>query len=397
MSTLPTGSSNAAPSWVAGATNAGTTTLGQISMVNLAAQQILNQGSFPTLTVPGLTDLNAHLTIAQGHANTWRSTTRVQLSGEVDSLIRAGGTFQSCYDNIKPLLPQLGNDKTFDPAIKSQIVNVLAPLQVVLQQRGKAAKDRYGDIRTFHGQVMADAQTFASDYDKAFKAIGSKSARRNQLTARLDALQTQMNNDDMTWGFGAAGTVVGGLVLACGLLLEIPTAGVSTGIVVAGAAIIAAGVAVTAWGVTDRVMDLKEKANILGEIADDDAEVALIKAAQGHLEELSGKIDTLNKSVQQVLDSWQDLDNGLGLVLSGVKNPEDRLATLKAQRPGARPCDVAVAIAEELEAADDAWENALPILNGLLEKNANVRNLSVVDTKQLPSPDVIAKAYASAA
>ena len=386
-----------APSWVTGATTAGTTTAGQITMVNLAAAQILNQGRFPKLDVPILSDLNAHLTLAQGHATTWKNTTSVQLLKEIQSLIYVGGLFQGCYDEIQPLLLQMGNTTTFDPTITSQIVNVLAPLQLRTAKEATAANARYGDIKTFHGQVMADSQTFATDYDKAIQAIGSQSELRKQLIAELDQLNTRIGHDDMTWGFGAAGMVVGGLVVACGVLLEIPTAGASTIIVASGAAIIAAGGAATAYGVADRIIALGKKRDTVAEIAQDDAEVGLIEAAKGHLGELSTKIDTLNDSVQQVLTAWQDLNSGLQLVLSGVQRPEDRLAQLQKTQPTARPCDVAAEIAGELEAADDEWEKALPILNGLLDKGANVKYVSVVDTKQLPSPDVIAQAYARAA
>ncbi|RWN59382.1 HBL/NHE enterotoxin family protein [Mesorhizobium sp.] len=392
-----TTSLNTAPSWVSSATEAGTTTAGQITMVNLAAAAILDQKPFPELVVPVLSDLNSHLVLAQNHARFWKNNTSVDLLREVQSLIYVGGLFRQSYDQIQPLLLQMGNDTAFDPATTSQIANVLVPIHNRTAKEGAAASLRYGDIRTFSEQVRADHQTFKTDYDEANQSIGSQSEAINQLRSRLDQLDARITNDQMMWGFGASAMVVGGLIVACGALLEIPSGGTSTIIIAAGAAVIGAGGAATAWGAADHIISLQKKAKITKEIAADQAQLALIDSAKGLLGDLSTKIDTLDNSVQKVLTAWQDLDSGLQLVLSDVQQPEERLARLRQTQQTARPGDVAAAVAGELKAADEEWEKALPILEGLLDKGSNMQYVSVVETNKLPAPDVIAHAYARAA
>ena len=69
--------------------------------------------------------------------------------------------------------------------------------------------------------------------------------------------------------------MVGVLIIAMGVVAEIPSAGLSTGLIVAGGVVVAGGVAVTIYGSVDYSSNMKKYKAAAEKLAADQAEIVL--------------------------------------------------------------------------------------------------------------------------
>ena len=166
--------------------------------------------------------------------------------------------------------------------------------------------------------------------------------------------------------------------------------GAATVVVIGGIAVIAAGAAITGYGGKDYDDKMASIASDTATLLADKDELKLVTGVKGQLTTLTGALGQAQAALGNLVTSWQELDNGIGLVISDLQNPEDYLATLQKYQPDARPSTVSAIISAEIATANDDWTSAITLIDAILGK---VRGIEYVVTgNALPTQDAITKA-----
>lgn len=379
---------------------AGHETGSQIIQLNVLAKAVAEQPQFPTIDIDGLRDLNKHLATAQQHAEAWLNGYSGQCWNTLQGLISFGETFDNLYGSLAAAAKAMADESEFKPGEISKLIGALQALQTLVRQQQDTCQKTYDTLTVYRTQVTQDESTFKTDYDTANRILGGTTGEIAQLEKKIDAEQSALNKDLAMIGGGATMMVVGGLMIAVGALAEIETAGVSTALIVGGVAVIAGGATMT--GIAGKNYDdtLKALRADQSRLAQDKAELTLLQHAKGQISGLTGTLDQTTAALANLVTAWQQLDNGIGAVVSDLQNPQDYLASIRKSDPSATPQTVSIIVSAELETAQQDWSSAVDIASSLLAKGRNVQYISTGSeaptqaaiAAQIGKPQVFARA-----
>lgn len=286
--------------------------------VDAYCTQVLEQ---PNVSLSKVPDLAAHQATAKENARAWTATIAPQLIQTNTDLLDFSHQFDSFYTPLVKLATNIdqGNNR-------AQFVQGLQLLTGRIDQKRANSQTALNSLTGFREKVVTDHGNFAGDLTKAQAVYGGDKGEIAQLQSENDALQTAMSRDMAMIGFGATGIVVGGLIIACGLLLEIPTAGASTAIVAAGIVVAAGGTAAMTFGAVDYSKKLASyKANLIT-IANDQAEMSALSGVSSQLTSLMAANEQATGALQAMVNTWQTLGTQFNGVIDQLQhgvNPDD--------------------------------------------------------------------------
>lgn len=369
---------------------AGAGTGGAIVALNVLAKTVVLQAAFPATTSKELQDLNPHLLVAQSHANDWLNKYSSELLNCLQGIRTAGDVFGHLYEGLYAAAQAMATETAFQPNEIAKVVQELQALQSIVQEQYASSTNTYSDLTAYSNQVNADYAAFVTDFNTANRVLGGDQGAISQLLDKIQAEHTAMGNDLAMIGGGAAMIVVGILVAAVGVLCDALSFGAATVVVIGGIAVIAAGAAITGYGGKDYDDKMASIASDTATLLADKDELKLVTGVKGQLTTLTGALGQAQAALGNLVTSWQELDNGIGLVISDLQNPEDYLATLQKYQPDARPSTVSAIISAEIATANDDWTSAITLIDAILGK---VRGIQYVVTgNALPTQDAITKA-----
>lgn len=365
-----------------------------IIQLNSAARTIVDQPSLPKLDVKGLGDVNAHLATARTHANNWLDQYSKDAWNRLQGLISFSEVFTNMYDPLHTAAKNLGDQKAFKPDQLSKLSGSLQALQTLVQSQATQSQSTYEEIVSYRKNVSSDQSTFLTDYETAKRELGGTTGAIAQLEKKISSDQDALNKDLAMIGGGATMMVVGGLMIAVGLLAELETAGLSTAIVIGGLAVVAGGAAVTGIGAKNYDDMLDELSKDQKQLAKDKAELSALTGLKNQLQGISTTLSNAETALGNLMTAWQQMDNAISAVVSDLQNPQDYLASIKKSDPNATPATVSLIVSAELETANQDWLRSKSMAESLLGKG---RNVTYLKTQGLPTQSAIAKAAQAAA
>jgi hypothetical protein len=372
---------------------AGTDTGGAIVALNVLAKTVVSQAAFPATTSQELQDLNPHLLVAQGHANDWLNKYSAELLNCLQGIRTAGEVFGHLYANLYAAAQAMATETDFQPNEIAKVVQELQALQAIVQEQLASSTSAYADLTTYSKEVNADYAAFMTDFDTANRVLGGDQGSIKDLFDKIQAEHTAMSNDLAMIGGGAAMIIVGILICAVGVLCDALSFGAATVVVVGGVAVIAAGAAITGYGGKDYDDKMASIADDTKTLLADEDELKLVNGVKGQLTTLTGALGKAQGALGNLVTSWQELDNGIGSVISDLQDPEDYLKTLRQSQPNAQPSTVSAIISAEIATANDDWTSAVTLIDAILGKVRTIQYVTV--NNALPTQDEIAKAAAA--
>ena len=143
---------------------------------------------------------------------------------------------------------------------------------------------------------------------------------------------------------GSAAAVVGGLIIAVGVLAEIPTAGASTALVVGGVAVVGAGAGVAIAGGVDYGKKTKELKLAMESLSRAKSQFSAATNVNHYIQELSARTQEAMSAISSLQKGWQTLGNDFDITLEAF----DRVDP-----------DFAFFLCAQLEAANKNWKATL--------------------------------------
>ena len=269
------------------------------SVIQVYAQTLLTQ---PLITgVTELPNLSAHQQTAQGHAQNWLNTLLPQYWQVLDDVNGFCNNFQSYYTPLYNLAQLIVNGDTSQVPTFNQGLSELA---TIVTTNETTATTLYQALELFSTQVSTDAANFESDYQTASVSIIGDNGELSQLNSELQAANSAIGNDTAMIAGGAVAAVVGGLMICVGALAEFETAGLSTGLIVAGAVVVSGGIATAIYGGVELSKDNDLYGSLTSQIATLNADMNALTTVQGQIQGLQAACAAAATAVQAVAQAW---------------------------------------------------------------------------------------------
>ena len=278
---------------------------------------LLQQDFPPLANVP---NLQGHQKTAKDNAQAWRVTVRPKLYQTNEDLLAYSNEFQSFYKVLYGYAQNLESD----PSARGFLSQGLGILQKDVQKNQTNSQIAYNTLNDFQQKVNQDQNNLGSDNSLIKSEYDGDQGLLQQYQDKIDADRDAMGKDLSMIAGGSAMDIVGGLMITVGVLAEIATAGVSTGLIVGGIAVVAGGS--TMIGLSAKDYDDKAK-----DLAETTAKLAAVSAEITLAESLFGTTSYLNQLAQQALvaldalnKSWTILLNDFAIVISAIDsvNPD---------------------------------------------------------------------------
>lgn len=289
-------------------------------LVDAYCTAVQEQGVITLSAIPELTD---YQNTAKIHANNWTTSVAPQLIQTNTDLLDFAHNFDSFYNPLVTLAQNIDSGTNKETFIKG-----LGLLVTKIQQKEVNAQKALTALTGFRSDVLSDQSNFKAALAKGDSVYAGDQGEIAQLRSQDASLNDTMNKDTMLIGFGSTGMVVGGLMIAVGVLGEIETAGVSTALIVAGVAMVAGGTAAMIAGAVDysKQLDLY-KANV-AKIAADSAEMSALSVMHDQIEALVTASESAVTALNTMVTTWQLLGTQFEAVITQLNdntNPDDGL------------------------------------------------------------------------
>ncbi len=327
-----------------------TTTKSQLQATQ-SARMILDAYSIGVLSqsvisLSALPDLSGHQVLAKENAKKWPliSTQLIQINTNLIDYVHN-------FDNFYSVLYNLASD--IDSGTnRADFIQGLQLLVSKIQLNQTDATSALNSLIEFQALVATDQSNITGDYNDGVVVYKGDDGEISQLLDRNKSLNSAMSKDNMMMGFGATGAVVGGLMIAVGVLGEFETGGLSTGLIVAGLAVVGAGAGTAIAGGVDYGSSLREYKENLETIQQNTAEMALLS---GLSDQYDSYLDLSNQAIsalKSMVAAWEVLSTQYVSLISQLQN-------------GVNPAD-GILLKSELATAKNGWDDLL-VTAGLIK------------------------------
>ena len=205
------------------------------TVVDAYVSTTLHQPTFPKMD--GIPLLGEHQKQSKETATMWRDVTRKSLYQSNYDLITFNKAFNNYYTPLVNSASQFDdeNKKKADQARK----NFVAGLQILIheiQKNQAACEASLVELQTFQTRLEEDQANLIADDKEGKNEYTSDQGELTKLKKKADADKKAMDQDMEIIAGGGTSNVVGGIMIAVGVLTEIETGGASTALVVGGLA-----------------------------------------------------------------------------------------------------------------------------------------------------------------
>lgn len=379
-----------------------------------AANKILRlQPDVPKISVKGLENVNDALHTAQGHATNWADVVSAGVQNQLQSIVNYNTEYSALVTSINKGIAAIAAATDAKPPAAGVMSNLAAELQALQQQVAAmlygaggsltnptptSALGVYNAISAYQQNVSNDGTAFSGFHQIA---MSKKSGIGTDIQNMLDDIKADnaaIATDRMVIAGGAVAAIVGVLTICVGALLEIPTAGLSTGIIVGGAVVVAAGAGTAIYGAVDLSNKEKDITAKTLQLANDRAELAALTTIFNTSQTLTVLTDHIYGALDEIKTVWQQMDNNLSNVVQALNAPQADLKTwIKQQEPGQDPTYAVMAtiLNAQFVAPQNDWQAAEKTATTILDNFTNVIDLQPPANKgnHVPTYDEVA-AYA---
>lgn len=290
-------------------------------------------------------DLPKHQKRARDNANFYLDNVNVTIVQGVADIIGFSNLWNAEYNRLLALAKDIDsgdNKKTFQQGIANLINQT--------KEKEKNTYTALSALNDFLPKIEEDSRNFTADSQHVAIALGGEHGAIAQLKKQIKADNDAINKDIAIIAGGATVDVIGGLMIAVGVLAEIETAGASTALVVGG-------LAVVAGGTTAMVIAGKNLSKTKSDLANASRQLEVDKLCYSSTEMSSHTITNLQNAVSQGVTAviglqkgWQSLQSDFNEVIS----------QLDASSP-----DLGSWLTSTLEAANTDWQDTLTLAKSL--------------------------------
>lgn len=205
-------------------------------------------------------------------------------------------------------------------------------------------------LKTFLPKIEMDERNFTRDASNVQIALGGAEGEISILEKEIVAYNDAISTDLMIIGLGSGGIVIGGLMVAVGILGEFASAGTSTALVVGG--LVVAGGSGTAVGfAADNLSKTKKKlSEATRELAIDKQIYACTKQASINIEALKASVGMGIDAVNSLMNGWESLEGDFQQVIDQLSMSTPELGAW---------------LVDSLEAANQDWQDTLALAKEL--------------------------------
>eukprot|EP00026_Physarum_polycephalum_P001395 Phypoly_transcript_01396.p1 GENE.Phypoly_transcript_01396~~Phypoly_transcript_01396.p1 ORF type:complete len:992 (+),score=181.63 Phypoly_transcript_01396:44-3019(+) len=253
-------------------------------------------------TLPDVPDLQTHQTTSKTTAQSWINSVRINLYQNNTDLLAFGTKFNTFYDNLVTLAKTIN-----DPASRTDFALGVQLLLNDVDAKATNAQNTVNALSAWNGLLGTDSSNFQGDLTKVQAVYEGDKGILAGLKTEIQSDTDAMSKDLSLIAGGAAMDVVGGLIIACGLLLEIPSGGTSTAVVATGIAFEVGGSTMIGVAAKDYTDKMNDKATATQKLANLTAEIALAHSLGDTLTALGSKCSDALTVANQMLKTWQTL------------------------------------------------------------------------------------------
>ncbi|MEW7280259.1 HBL/NHE enterotoxin family protein [Aquimarina sp. 2201CG1-2-11] len=290
-------------------------------------------------------DLPIHQALARKNANYYLDTVNVTLVQGIADIVGFSNLWNAEYDRLLALAKDINtgdNKETF----KSGIANLISQTK----QKETNTVTALSSLNDFLPKIETDSRNFTTDAQHVTVALGGEHGAIEQLNKQIAADNKAINKDMAIIAGGATADVVGGLMIAVGVLAEIETAGASTALVVGG-------LAVVAGGTTAMIIAGKSLSKTKSDLAAASRQLAIDKLCYTSTKMSSHTIENLQNAVGQGVTAVTGLQKGWQSLQSDFNEVVSQLETSNP--------DLGSWLVNTLEAANADWQDALTLAKSL--------------------------------
>lgn len=290
----------------------GSNTLKASAQASTSAALVVQNYAATVLTQPDLSlpdvlpNLPAHQQAARTHATNWRDTVQPQMIKTNTDIVDFANSFDSYYNPLMQLAVKIQQNPKDGPSIAT-FASGVAQLQALVAAKQTSTTTVVNSLGSFQTDLAADARAFGADFNTAEATLAGKDGQIAALGNQIDAIHTAMDKDLAMIAGGSVAAVVGGLMIAVGVLAEIETAGASTALVLGGLAVLGTGAGVAIAGGVDFAKQSSALGTAITTKTNLQQQYAATKQVNNIVQSLSTQAAAAVTAVGSLMTGWQTL------------------------------------------------------------------------------------------
>ncbi|MEU2433193.1 HBL/NHE enterotoxin family protein [Streptomyces sp. NPDC007861] len=289
-------------------------TAGSRVLVDTYTTAVLEQKDVVFDSVKGLPDVQKN---AKEHASEWRDSVSPALISVNTDLMTFANSFTSYYAPLQRMAEDIKN-----PDSRNNFIKGMQLLVGKIDGHQKNSADALKKLNTLNDHILGDHRDFEGISTQVKSKITGDNGQLPTLEDLEESLKKAMNKDLTIIATSATAVVVGGLMIVTGLLAEIPTAGGSTPLILAGVAVAGAGIAGTTMASIDYANKKKELSDTITKIADVKSDLAVLKGLQATYGSLSESSSDATKCLTIMSNTWTQLGTQFNNIITELRDSE---------------------------------------------------------------------------
>lgn len=316
--------------------NANSESQSAATTINTFVEGALSCSDFPT-SLDGAPELGKHQKEARAVSQDWKSTVRIRIYNSNTLLIAQSSKFLNIYKTLYSLADDLGDD-----AINAQFIQGLQILEKGVNDAVDDSTDALDVMQKFDNSLNIVVQTISTDRESIRAIYEGEEGVLVRLEEELHSAENARATNIIIISSGAAGVIVGGLMIVAGVLLAIPSGGVTATLIFGGAIFVGGGS--VAMGIAAE--DLKKQNKVIQEKTTEisylTANIALLASVSEDLNLLGAQGREAARAMDFLLSQWQVLVNELNQLKKDVEDADP---------------EYGVFVKAFLDIAKDQWED----------------------------------------
>ena len=323
----------------------------------------------PDIKLNELPDLPNFQKAARKHAQDWLDQVLPAIINTNADIIDFANGFSAFYETLVKLAEQI------DAGDKSQakkFAEGLVLLRNNVSRKEAQAKYTETQLQDFKSKLSVDYDNFTKQATAAAKALAGADGELQKISTQIDTINSKLDGYIGVMAGGGVSMVGGIVMILVGSFATIETAGISTGLIVAGTGLLVGGIGAEVTGGVEFGLALEKRKQLQETLATDKQGIGILKHVQGLLDGFVNQMDSAIRSVGVLREQWSVLSGDMDQVIADL----DR-------NPGS------LGLVAMLKTARGDWEKALDLarrmqLRGLMPVKAVGNMMDVIHTSQKP-------------
>lgn len=295
----------------------------------------------PDIELDQLPDLPDFQKTARQHAQNWLDQVLPAIITTNADIIDYANVFAAFYKTLMKLAEKIdaGNKKQI-----KEFTQGLGLLRNNLSRKNAQAKYTEIQLQQFKAEVSDDYENFNKVAAEATKKLEGADGELAKISAEIETIDGQLHTYIGVLAGGGVGMVGGIVMILVGSFAEIETAGISTGLIVAGAGLLVGGIGSEITGGVEYALALQERKTLQEKLAADKQGIGILKHVLSLVNGFVSQTDSVIRAVGVLQDEWSLLLYDLDQVIADLDRDPGTLGLVAM-----------------LKKAKGDWENALDL------------------------------------